>query len=312
MKISIVLCTYNGKKYIIEQLESLKNQTRIPDEVLIFDDLSMDGTPDIISEYIKINKLNWELKINQTNKGWKRNFTDAFKQTRGDIIFCCDQDDIWYPNKIKVMEEALKDKNRKLVACKVEMVDDCGKSIKKILGAMPKSKESGRIRKIDFDHHFYISQEPGCAIAFKREILDLYLKFWSEVFPHDQLLWIVSKYIDGAYEIDSKLLDYRRSESSVFEKSKTARSSVNRRKKITDLEKKISVVTKLVSKEDKKKIKIVNIAYEWIKERKQLVDNFKISEALCILTKIKFYNPGLLYLVDCYDGIKNLYNIKSK
>ena len=74
MKLSIVLSTYNGEAYITEQLDSILNQTRKADEVLIFDDCSTDNTPQIIEQFISGHNLTtWKFAVNHENKGWKRN-----------------------------------------------------------------------------------------------------------------------------------------------------------------------------------------------------------------------------------------------
>ncbi|AIS02791.1 MULTISPECIES: glycosyltransferase [Lactococcus] len=110
MNISIVMTTYNGQEHIIEQMESIKNQTRIPDEVIILDDQSSDDTVNIIQNYIEKNSLeNWGIKINSVNKGWAQNFFDGMREATGDIIFLSDQDDIWTANKINDMSKVMED-----------------------------------------------------------------------------------------------------------------------------------------------------------------------------------------------------------
>ena len=107
MKISVVMTTYNGEKYVEEQLDSIRVQTRKADEVLIFDDQSSDKTVKIIQHYIDDNKLNnWKITVNAVNKGWRKNFFDGIQETSGDVIFLCDQDDIWVPDKIEKIQEA--------------------------------------------------------------------------------------------------------------------------------------------------------------------------------------------------------------
>ena len=77
MKMSIVLTTYNGGKYILEQLESIRCQTCQVDEVLIFDDGSTDRTPELVIKYIKENNLvNWLFTVNQTTNCCRRIFFD--------------------------------------------------------------------------------------------------------------------------------------------------------------------------------------------------------------------------------------------
>ncbi|MBR4443399.1 MAG: glycosyltransferase [Clostridia bacterium] len=80
MTISIVLCTYNGEKYLRRQLDSLRAQTLPPCETLIADDASADGTTALVSEYIRTHGLgNWTLTANRTNTGYRRNFRDKNK-----------------------------------------------------------------------------------------------------------------------------------------------------------------------------------------------------------------------------------------
>ena len=102
MNISVVMTTYNGQEFIIEQLDSIKRQTRTPDEVLIFDDRSSDDTVNTVQNYIGENGLkNWTIKTNTVNKGYSRNFYEGVSQATGDIVFCCDQDDIWDKKKLR-------------------------------------------------------------------------------------------------------------------------------------------------------------------------------------------------------------------
>lgn len=94
MKISVVMTSYNGEPYIVQQLESLKEQTRKPDEVLILDDCSKDSTIAILKEYIRDNALeNWKVVENNHNVGWRKNFFDGISIAQGELIFTCDQDD---------------------------------------------------------------------------------------------------------------------------------------------------------------------------------------------------------------------------
>lgn len=104
MKTSVVMSTYNGEKYITEQLDSLRTQSQSADEVIIADDCSTDHTVEIVRRYINQHNLSdWQVIVNQHNKGWRRNFMEAMWSASGDLIFPCDQDDIWRNDKIKVI-----------------------------------------------------------------------------------------------------------------------------------------------------------------------------------------------------------------
>lgn len=104
LRTSVVISTYNGMAYIKDQLDSIKNQSEQPDEVLIFDDCSSDGTFEFVKQYIIDNSLStWTARQNEKNKGWALNFWDGIRETSGDIIFTCDQDDYWQRDKILVI-----------------------------------------------------------------------------------------------------------------------------------------------------------------------------------------------------------------
>ena len=86
--ISIAMTTYNGEKYILDQLISLRDQSKKPDEVIIVDDCSTDSTPLLTKKFIKENKLeNWKLFLLKKNIGYKKAFQTAISKTNGEIIF---------------------------------------------------------------------------------------------------------------------------------------------------------------------------------------------------------------------------------
>jgi glycosyltransferase involved in cell wall biosynthesis len=110
--ISVAMCTYNGGKYIKEQLESIARQTRLPAELIICDDRSTDSTPDIIRDFSASAPFPVKFSINPVNlgssaKGISRNFAQACTLCTGELIVPCDQDDIWMPNKLAFMAEMM-------------------------------------------------------------------------------------------------------------------------------------------------------------------------------------------------------------
>ena len=105
--ISIALATYNGGLYISELLHSISDQTTLPDELIISDDSSTDSTLKIVNEFARNVTFPIKILINKTRLGSTANFEVAIRACSGDIIFPCDQDDIWYPHKIERMYECL-------------------------------------------------------------------------------------------------------------------------------------------------------------------------------------------------------------
>ena len=108
-KISVAMATYNGEKYIREQLNSIANQVILPDEVVICDDASSDSTVNIIKEFLIISPFPVRLHVSLTNIGYAKNFEKAIGLTSGDVIFLCDQDDIWLKDKISCMNKVLQE-----------------------------------------------------------------------------------------------------------------------------------------------------------------------------------------------------------
>lgn len=100
--ISVVIATYNGEKYIEEQLDSIMNQTLKVDEIIISDDGSLDETLNICNRYAE-KEIRISVTLNKGEHGFYNNFCNALKQVRGDYILLCDQDDVWTPNKVRIL-----------------------------------------------------------------------------------------------------------------------------------------------------------------------------------------------------------------
>lgn len=103
--ISVALCSYNGERYIEQQLQSIANQTRLPAELVICDDRSTDSTPEIVERFAKsapfeVKYVQNEKNIGSTGKGITRNFEKAVRLCTGSFIALCDQDDAWFPEKL--------------------------------------------------------------------------------------------------------------------------------------------------------------------------------------------------------------------
>jgi glycosyltransferase involved in cell wall biosynthesis len=103
MKLSVALCTYNGERFLPEQLASIVNQSLLPDEMIICDDHSTDTTPEIIASFKNTSPFPVTVSVNPVNIGSTRNFESAFRLCTGDVIVCSDQDDVWKPEKLRTM-----------------------------------------------------------------------------------------------------------------------------------------------------------------------------------------------------------------
>lgn len=124
-RISIAMAVYNEERFIQEQLDSFVRQTRLPDELVVSDDASTDRSVEIVREFTAHAPFSVRLYINDHNLGIDKNFERGISACAGDIIFFSDFDDVWYPEKLAVMERALKQWPEAGVAvCDADLVDD--------------------------------------------------------------------------------------------------------------------------------------------------------------------------------------------
>ena len=97
---SVALCTYNGERFLSQQLESLAAQTVLPDELVICDDASSDGSIRILEVFAKNAPFIVRIFKNPKNLGYIKNFEQAIGLCSMDVIFLCDQDDYWESEKL--------------------------------------------------------------------------------------------------------------------------------------------------------------------------------------------------------------------
>ncbi len=98
--ISVALCTYNGEKYLLQQLESILRQSVAVDEIVVCDDGSSDGTLPLLRRFAETAPFDVRIFENETNLGSTKNFEKCLLLCRGDLLFCCDQDDLWHSDKV--------------------------------------------------------------------------------------------------------------------------------------------------------------------------------------------------------------------
>lgn len=205
--ISVCMATYNGEKFIKEQIDSILCQLSEDDELIISDDGSTDKTLEIINSYddkrIKLlfhNSKNISIGISELTNFYytTSNFENALKCAKGDYIFLADQDDIWEKDRINLMIQELHEND--LVMCNFSLIDGSGKkTCEKFYDKDPISK----FRIINIIKSKFI----GCCMAFTRVLLDKSLPFPPELMAHDYWIGCLS----SKYKfIDISLHRYRR------------------------------------------------------------------------------------------------------
>lgn len=209
--VSICMATYNGERYIREQLNSILSQISDEDEIIISDDSSTDKTIDIIYEYL--DKANIKLLKSQKFHSPIFNFENAIKHANGDYIFLCDQDDVWLPNKLNKMKKELEKFDLVVSDCRV--VDEKLNIISESFFSILKSGKG-------FWKNLAINSYLGCCMAFRKDICNYILPFPKGIAMHD--IWIgLSVELNGSIKfLNEPLILYRRhgdNASSSSEKS---------------------------------------------------------------------------------------------
>lgn len=307
-KISVAMTTYNGSKYIIKQLDSLKNQSRKIDELVICDDCSTDNTVELVNDYIKSNNLEgWNIYSNENNLGFINNFKQAIKKTTGDIIFLCDQDDEWCVNKISTMTDIIEKNNQvKLLSCSLAFIDENSRSytpsnIPLWYGKMISTPQN-EITPIDFINICNANFAPGCTMCFTKEICDKYCNMDYEYeLPHDWLIALIASVDNGYYHLNTSLINYRIHSSNTIGVSK-AKKSENAEQQLSRLKGLKSRLLFSANSTYKNKEE-VNKRINYVDKRISLYKNRSFSNLIAVLKTSK-YAKGIcknVLLVDAKD-----------
>lgn len=212
--ISVAMCTYNGAKYVAEQLNSILNQTYPVDEIVVGDDGSTDDTIEIVKNILKSSKIEYLIIQNKMNLGYRKNFENVIANTNGDIIFLSDQDDVWVKEKVEILVNDLeRDKNHLLVFSDAYLVDSkLNRKPESLWESVcyTKNKENFTSWTELFCSGYYIT---GATVAFRKELFEKAYPF-SDIWHHDGWLAIFAAMYGNVYEEKEKLILYRQHENN--------------------------------------------------------------------------------------------------
>ena len=208
--VSVALCTYNGERFLQEQLDSIAMQTWTPDEVVVGDDGSSDSTLSILERWKQNVPFPVRIERNERNLGFAKNFESTLSRCTGDIVFLCDQDDVWLPNRVERMTDALEqDAAVGIVICGVDLIDQDGN---------PMSDEASRLYRMSYPDDtsvYYLEyslkhpSRAGCMMAVRRSVLEKVYPLpdgWS----HDVWLFSMAPMYCEIQTIPDVLMHFRR------------------------------------------------------------------------------------------------------
>ena len=205
--VSIVLATYNGERFLVEQLNSILAQSYKNIEIIAVDDLSTDNTVSILEDYA--NRYdNFNVYVNESNLGYQRNFEKGFSLANGYYIAPSDQDDIWLPNKIEILVNNIS--SHSIAFCNSAFINSAGEQLGE---TMTDTKTL-----MDFNSPLmYIigASAPGHAMLIKKEIVFDAMPF-PTLLSHDNWLGFVATFKNSLKYVDEVLVLYRRHDTNIF------------------------------------------------------------------------------------------------
>ena len=251
MKFSVALCTYNGEKYIEEQLNSILNQSVPVDEIIICDDNSKDSTIVLAERILKNSGISYRIMVNDPPLGVAGNFLKALKHTTGDYVFTCDQDDIWHEDKVQVFANAIHESQKLLYFSDGYLVDGEAKSLGSSLWeafGVEKELASGEAFLPILIRRPMVT---GAAMTVSRTLIDQ-IDTIPELWLHDEWFAMAAAVNDEIAPIMEKTFDYRQ-----HGKNQVGAKKLNFRKKAEKWISVLNILENFRAKNLKKKRDIV-------------------------------------------------------
>ena len=196
------MATYNGAKYLSEQLESILVQTIPVDEIIIVDDCSTDHTWAILSNYVdRYAKI--KIYRNELNIGVVKTFESALTLCSGEFIALSDQDDVWLPDKLEILLQNLKEDND-LVHSNAYLCDEALN-----VYALYSDVKKMHIKRNNFIDYLNFNDVSGCTALFTKSLLDKILPMPDGFWMHDHYIAIMARYYGNIIYVNKPLIKYR-------------------------------------------------------------------------------------------------------
>ena len=216
--ISVAMASYNGEKYIEQQLDSIYKQSLKVDEIVIVDDQSKDNTLQVVKAYMENHPdCNIRLYENEVNLGYKKNFHKAISLCEGDYTFLCDQDDLWVEEKVESMMKIMMENPQIMVlASSFKKIDSNNQPIEVTLvknhsnnNLYWKSVKENDIVQITFDEFIIQNFFQGCAMVMNSKIKQEFLENFTDELFHDWYINLLASKYGGMYFYNRPLFLYR-------------------------------------------------------------------------------------------------------
>lgn len=219
----VAMCTCNAGAFIHQQLESIVNQTVVPDQIVVSDDRSDDDTWAVLQSWATATQARSGIRVtllrNDPRLGVTKNFEQAIRLLDTDIIFLADQDDIWTAGKVEALLACFAaDPELLLAHSDAELIDEQGHDLGKSLFAALRLSEREQIL-VTQDRFFEVycrrNLVTGTTAAFRRQLLDVALPF-AEDWVHDEWLAACAASEGKVRMLADKLTQYRQHRTNVI------------------------------------------------------------------------------------------------
>jgi glycosyltransferase involved in cell wall biosynthesis len=210
-RLSIALCTYNGRAFLKEQLASILAQTRLPDEVIVVDDDSTDNTVELLEAFRSEAPFPVRIHVQPTNIGSTRNFETALRHCTGDLIALSDQDDVWSPSRLEASEDFLQHNPRAaFVFTDGQVIDEAGHLLNRTLWQSFHFDEQLQTQMASGDTSILVRHRfiTGATITLRASLLSKVLPFPAS-WVHDEWLATITPFFAEIGMLPLPLLHYR-------------------------------------------------------------------------------------------------------
>lgn len=299
-KVDILMATYNGKKYLKEQIESILNQTYKNIQLIISDDCSTDGTREILRQYEQNERI--KIFYQEKNLGYIKNFEFLLKNVESNLYMLSDQDDVWKQEKIEKSVEKLEKENLDLVFGDLEVVDE---NLNTICESFDKyMKLDRKINKCigNYKLQYLYNCITGCTILSKKEYLEKILPIPtnSKYMLHDFWIGLIIS-LDGKIGyIKDTYIKYRQHGNNQVGIKKITRKSKNLEDvRYLFIDVKLGIFTSYVENENKFPEKLK-------KQNRQALEYYKM-----IQNKNNFNFRGWNIFFELYKNETFLYFIEN-
>lgn len=200
-KISVCMATYNGEKYIKEQINSILELLTYEDEIIIFDDNSSDNTVKILDS---LNDDRIQIYIKSNKRGEVSSFSQAISKANNEIIFLSDQDDIWKQEKIIETIEYFRDSHVGLITSNFDWIDKNGDKVDIYYDGVLEQNSKKYFNNI-LDIFIGKTNYFGCAMAFRSELKKLIVPIPNFVESHDLWIALIGNITRSNLHLDKRL-----------------------------------------------------------------------------------------------------------